>query len=133
LLEVGSTSVRIPGTSVLFCFSSTFSVSIFRAHEQYGYCQAGTNGFLTPDDDVALIGAPGPYTWRGTVYAYNISDNFLERDKTKYYVPVQEKESPVDKYSYLGEFLSPFPLSSPYIYPSLSFDVNLSSKFISTN
>jgi len=74
----------------------------FRAHEQFGYCQAGTSGILL-DDDTALIGTPGPYTWRGTVFAVSVSDNFLRRDKTLYYGPLTEDESPVDKYSYLGK------------------------------
>lgn len=71
-----------------------------RAHEQYGYCQAGTSGLLL--DDTAVIGTPGPYTWRGTVFVISVSDNFLDRDKTFYHGPLAEHESPVDKYSYLG-------------------------------
>ena len=73
----------------------------YRQHEQFGYCQAGTSGLLT-DDDSAVIGLPGPYTWRGTVFAVNISDSFLHRDKTQYLGPVTAPTSPVDKYSYLG-------------------------------
>ncbi|XP_042235673.1 integrin alpha-PS1-like isoform X1 [Homarus americanus] len=69
-------------------------------HLQYGFCQAGTSGLLL--DDEAVIGVPGPYTWRGTVHTSNISDNFLLKDKTQYFGPVIENESPVDKYSYLG-------------------------------
>ncbi|XP_046678845.1 integrin alpha-PS1 isoform X2 [Homalodisca vitripennis] len=71
------------------------------AHEQYGYCQAGTSGLLL-NDDTALIGTPGPYTWRGTVFVFSVSDDFLLRDKNFYYGPVIEGEAPVDKYSYLG-------------------------------
>ncbi|XP_023726795.1 integrin alpha-PS1 isoform X2 [Cryptotermes secundus] len=71
-----------------------------RAHEQYGYCQAGTSGLLL--DDTAVIGTPGPYTWRGTLFVISVSDNFLNRDKTTYHGPLLEHESPVDKYSYLG-------------------------------
>ena len=73
-----------------------------RQHEQYGYCQAGTSGLLT-EDDSAVIGMPGPYTWRGTVFSVNISDDFLDRDKTQYFGPVTASTSPVDKYSYLGK------------------------------
>ncbi|XP_045602877.2 uncharacterized protein [Procambarus clarkii] len=69
-------------------------------HQQYGFCQAGTSGLLL--DDEAVLGVPGPYTWRGTVHTSNISDNFLLKDKTQYFGPVTENESPVDKYSYLG-------------------------------
>ncbi|KAJ9584377.1 hypothetical protein L9F63_021271, partial [Diploptera punctata] len=71
-----------------------------RAHEQYGYCQAGTSGLLM--DDMAVIGSPGPYTWRGTVFVISVSDSYLTRDKTIYHGPLLEHESPVDKYSYLG-------------------------------
>ncbi|XP_042879254.1 integrin alpha-PS1-like, partial [Penaeus japonicus] len=69
-------------------------------HQQYGFCQAGTSGLLLNDE--AVLGVPGPYTWRGTVHTSNISDNFLFKDKTQYFGPVTEKDSPVDKYSYLG-------------------------------
>ncbi|KAK6618328.1 hypothetical protein RUM44_002780 [Polyplax serrata] len=72
-----------------------------RAHEDYGYCQAGTSGLLL-DDDTALIGTPGVYTWRGTVFLMSFSENYLHRDKTHYYGPHQKNTSPVDKYSYLG-------------------------------
>ncbi|XP_047487333.1 integrin alpha-PS1-like isoform X2 [Penaeus chinensis] len=69
-------------------------------HQQYGFCQAGTSGLLINDE--AVLGVPGPYTWRGTVHTSNISDNFLFKDKTQYFGPVTEKDSPMDKYSYLG-------------------------------
>ncbi|XP_037089062.1 integrin alpha-PS1-like isoform X3 [Pollicipes pollicipes] len=82
-------------------WSPCFNLDTSRAHEQYGYCQAGTSGLLT-DDDNAVIGLPGPYTWRGTVFAVNISDAYLLRDKVQYFGPVTERTSPVDKYSYLG-------------------------------
>ncbi|XP_067003096.1 integrin alpha-PS1 isoform X2 [Anabrus simplex] len=78
-----------------------------KAHEQFGYCQAGTSGILL-EDDMAVIGSPGPYTWRGTMFVMNISSDFLMRDKTYYYSPLKEpgapknEVSPVDKYSYLG-------------------------------
>lgn len=57
-------------------------------------------------DDTALLGAPGPFTWRGSAYTFSVSDDFLERDKTFYYVPVEDNESPVDKYSYLGRYFA---------------------------
>ena len=44
-----------------------------RAHEEWGYCQAGTSAILLADK-TALIGTPGPYTWRGTVFAVSTSD-----------------------------------------------------------
>ena len=72
-----------------------------RAHEQWGYCQAGTSAILT-EDNTALIGSPGPFTWRGTVFALSIEDDFLFRDKTHYHTAVTEDSAPVDKYSYFG-------------------------------
>ncbi|XP_015438656.1 PREDICTED: integrin alpha-PS1 [Dufourea novaeangliae] len=71
-----------------------------KAHEQFGYCQAGTSGILTAEDRV-VIGTPGPHTWRGTLYLFTISDEFLTRDNTVYNAPMQDS-SPVSKYSYLG-------------------------------
>ncbi|KAG7208526.1 hypothetical protein KM043_014745 [Ampulex compressa] len=71
-----------------------------KAHEQFGYCQAGTSGILTAEDRV-VIGTPGPHTWRGTLYLFTVSDEFLTRDNTVYNAPMQEA-SPVNKYSYLG-------------------------------
>lgn len=74
-----------------------------RAHEQFGYCQAGTSGALTSEDRV-VIGTPGPHTWRGTLYLLTISDEFLTRDNTVYNAPMQDS-SPVSKYSYLGGYI----------------------------
>lgn len=71
-----------------------------RGQQQYGYCQSGTSGILV--NDTAIIGSPGPYVWRGTIFVFSVSDNFLDRDKTVYYSPHQEKDSPVPKDSYLG-------------------------------
>jgi integrin alpha 7 len=71
-----------------------------KAHEQFGYCQAGTSGEITEDFDI-VIGAPGPYTWRGTVFSNSVRYRIRD-DKTWYLGPVLESESPVDKYSYLG-------------------------------
>ncbi|KAK4874709.1 hypothetical protein RN001_014069 [Aquatica leii] len=38
---------------------------ILQEHQQFGYCQAGTSLALLKDG-TALIGSPGPFTWRGT-------------------------------------------------------------------
>ena len=73
----------------------------FRAHQEWGYCQAGISALIT-EDQTALIGSPGPYTWRGTVFAYSVEDDFLFRDKKIYHIPVVRSHSPVDKYAYLG-------------------------------
>lgn len=72
-----------------------------RAHEDYSYCQAGTSGTMF-DDNTIILGAPGPFTWRGTVYELSVDDDYLKRDKSHYYGPHDEINSPVDKYSYLG-------------------------------
>ena len=71
-----------------------------RAHEQYGYCQAGTSGIFTSEDRV-VIGTPGPLTWRGTLFVYTVSDQYLERDNTIHYAPMQKKPF-LSMYSYLG-------------------------------
>ncbi|XP_043467893.1 integrin alpha-PS1 isoform X2 [Leptopilina heterotoma] len=71
-----------------------------KAHEQFGYCLAGTSGLLTSEEYV-MIGTPGPYTWQGTVYLSTVEENFFERDNTIYNAPMQDA-SPVKKYSYLG-------------------------------
>lgn len=66
-----------------------------------GYCQAGTSVDISEDHDI-VIGSPGPYTWRGTIFTNSI--RFAIRDdKTWYFGPLLENTSPVDKYSYLGE------------------------------
>ncbi|XP_020290925.1 integrin alpha-PS1 isoform X2 [Pseudomyrmex gracilis] len=72
-----------------------------KAHEQFGYCQAGTSGLFTSEDRI-VIGTPGPHTWRGTLYLFTVSDEFLTRDNTIYNTPMQDTSSPVNKYSYLG-------------------------------
>ncbi|KAL1137846.1 hypothetical protein AAG570_009542 [Ranatra chinensis] len=87
-----------------------------RAHEQFGYCQAGTSGLLV--NDTALIGTPGPFTWRGTVFAFSVSDDFLRRDKTMYYSPLSDDpKQPLDKYSYLGMSVT----AGEYFGPYMSF------------
>ena len=74
---------------------------ISSAHEDWGYCQAGTSAMLTKDN-MALIGSPGPFTWRGTVFAVSVEQDFLFRDKTHYHTPVKGNDAPVGKYSYMG-------------------------------
>lgn len=70
-------------------------------HVQYGYCQAGTSlGFLR--DGTVLIGSPGPFTWRGTMFIQNLEGDFLSRDTKKYMGPLNDKNEPIEKYSYLG-------------------------------
>ncbi|XP_055587793.1 integrin alpha-PS1 isoform X2 [Uranotaenia lowii] len=75
--------------------------SIEREHEQYAFCQAGTSGMLL-DDGTAIIGTPGVMIWKGTVFAVQVDGDFLARDKTHYYGPHDNADSPVPNYSYLG-------------------------------
>lgn len=75
-----------------------------RAHEAYGYCQAGTSASLF-DDDTMLIGSPGPYTWRGVIFVTSFLEDYLKRDKTMYYSKHEEEsrfDEKLKKYSYLG-------------------------------
>lgn len=62
---------------------------------------------MTPTGDYVVIGTPGPHTWRGTLYVVTVSDDFIYKDTVVYSSPMQE-ESPVSKYSYLGELFHYF-------------------------
>lgn len=74
-----------------------------RDHTEFGVCQAGTSGVIL-DDDTIVLGSPGSFTWRGNIFSVNVSEEFLERDKTLYRSPIQNNEGPpVDMYSYLGK------------------------------
>ncbi|XP_075155333.1 multiple edematous wings isoform X2 [Haematobia irritans] len=75
--------------------------TVQRAHEDYGFCQVGTSGALL-DDNTMVLGTPGPFTWRGTVFVTEIGGEYLERDKNMYYGDHSDTSSPVEKYSYLG-------------------------------
>ncbi|XP_060521290.1 integrin alpha-PS1-like isoform X2 [Cylas formicarius] len=72
-----------------------------KLHQQYGFCQIGTSSAFV-GDDFALVGAPGPYTWRGTIFGQVVVGDFLDRDKTIYRGPLNDNPTPIDKYSYLG-------------------------------
>lgn len=78
-------------------------ITPFRAHEQFGICQAGTSLAILKDG-TALMGSPGPYTWRGTVFVQSIVGSYLDRDKNVYLGPLEDTPEPIDKYSYLGVF-----------------------------
>ncbi|XP_066254673.1 integrin alpha-PS1 isoform X1 [Euwallacea similis] len=71
-----------------------------KLHQQYGFCQIGTSTSFVGDS--ALVGAPGPYTWRGTVFSQVVEGDFLSRDKNIYKGPLNDNPTPIDKYSYLG-------------------------------
>uniref|UniRef100_A0A2I9LP33 Integrin alpha-ps n=1 Tax=Centruroides hentzi TaxID=88313 RepID=A0A2I9LP33_9SCOR len=73
---------------------------VSKAHEQFGYCQAGTSGDISEDNNI-IIGSPGPYTWRGTVFTNSVRFQMRD-DKTWYMGPLSDEAAPVDKYSYLG-------------------------------
>ncbi len=64
---------------------------------------SGSSSSSSSSSSTALIGAPGPFTWRGAVFAVSTGGDFLFRDKTHYHTPVRASEAaPVDRYSYLG-------------------------------
>ncbi|XP_075535810.1 integrin alpha-PS1-like isoform X1 [Dermacentor variabilis] len=70
-----------------------------KAHEQFGFCQAGTSGVISEDSTIVL-GAPGPYTWKGTVFTITVQRTL--RDWAWSVSPFLDEEAPVEKYSYLG-------------------------------
>jgi integrin alpha 7 len=70
-------------------------------HQQFGYCQVGTSLAML-DDGFAVMGSPGPYTWRGTIFAQSVVGDFLEKDKIVYKGPLSDTPEPINKYSYLG-------------------------------
>ncbi|QQP37013.1 Uncharacterized protein FKW44_022294, partial [Caligus rogercresseyi] len=86
----------------------------------WGFCQAGTSALLT-EDNTALIGSPGPFTWRGTVFAMSVEDDFLFRDKTHYTRP-SRTGTLRGKYSYLGMSLT----AGNFLPPSRSCGQKLS-------
>lgn len=63
----------------------------------------GTSGALL-EDGTMLLGTPGPFTWRGTMFVITVDGEYLSRDKNHYYSP-HEKDAPVEKYSYLGKII----------------------------
>ncbi|XP_035223248.1 integrin alpha-PS1-like isoform X2 [Stegodyphus dumicola] len=73
---------------------------VAKAHEQFGYCQAGTSADISEDHKL-VIGSPGPFTWRGTVFVNSVKFGIRD-DKNWYYGPLLDDEAPVEKYSYLG-------------------------------
>ncbi|KAL3273851.1 hypothetical protein HHI36_015277 [Cryptolaemus montrouzieri] len=69
-------------------------------HLQYAFCQVGTSLALL-ENGMAVMGAPGPLAWKGTVFAKQISGDYVKRDKTLYHGPL-ENGNVTEKYSYLG-------------------------------
>lgn len=78
-----------------------------------------------------MVGAPGPYTWRGTAFGKVVVGDFLTKDKTIYHGPFGDTDI-IEKYSYLGKliYLSGFEPSFEtvniiiYIF---AYDINISS------
>ncbi|RWS30056.1 integrin alpha-ps-like protein [Leptotrombidium deliense] len=87
---------------------------VAKAHEEFGFCQAGTSGDISEDSEI-IIGAPGPYTWRGTIFKNSVKFSIRD-DKTWYFGPL-DTASPVDKYSYLGMSVA----SGKFYGPSTSY------------
>ncbi|XP_054716032.1 integrin alpha-PS1-like [Uloborus diversus] len=77
-----------------------FNRPVAKAHEQFGYCQAGTSADISEDHKL-VIGAPGPFTWKGTVFVNSVKFGIRD-DKNWYLGPLLDNEAPVEKYSYLG-------------------------------
>lgn len=73
---------------------------VSKAHEQFGYCQAGISGYISEDNNI-IIGAPGPHTWRGTVFSNSIRGDIRD-GRTWNLGPLTDGTAPVEKYSYLG-------------------------------
>ncbi|XP_031335419.1 integrin alpha-PS1 isoform X2 [Photinus pyralis] len=74
---------------------------MLQEHQQFGYCQVGTSLALL-NDGTAVIGSPGPFTWRGTIFVTEIAGEFLQRNKNVYIGPLNDRPEPINKYSYLG-------------------------------
>ncbi|KAL0883105.1 hypothetical protein ABMA27_016566 [Loxostege sticticalis] len=74
---------------------------VAREHEEFAFCQVGTSSSFLEDDTI-LMGSPGPYAWRGTIFTQDANDDVLARDHVVYMAPVVDGASPVEKYSYLG-------------------------------
>ncbi|CAG9863620.1 unnamed protein product [Phyllotreta striolata] len=71
-----------------------------KLHQQFGFCQVGTSASFV-GEDFALMGSPGPYTWRGTIFAQMVTGDWLKQDKTIYHGPFGDIDL-IEKYSYLG-------------------------------
>lgn len=98
---VTAQSIYIHGTVSYFILLNVPYFKLNREHEEFGYCQAGTSSTLL-EDGTLILGSPGPYTWRGTIFIIDTSEDFLKRDQHVYLAPYSQTTSPVDKYSYLG-------------------------------
>lgn len=53
-------------------------------------------------DGMALLGSPGPFTWRGTMFVKD-TKALLDRDHVVYMGPLSETHEPIEKYSYVGK------------------------------
>ncbi|XP_026327336.1 integrin alpha-PS1 isoform X2 [Hyposmocoma kahamanoa] len=75
--------------------------SVQREHEEFSFCQVGTSSSLL-DDSTLILGSPGPFTWKGTIFIHDVNDSYIQRDNTVYNAPLEAGKSPVEMYSYLG-------------------------------
>ncbi len=89
------------------------SLVYLRGHLDFGVCQSGTSGLIF-DDENAVIGAPGTMTWRGAVFVFSVTDDYLNRDKMVYVgngSDIGEATLPnerITKFGYMGEFIEFF-------------------------
>ncbi|XP_074602428.1 integrin alpha-PS1-like [Brevipalpus obovatus] len=86
-----------------------------RAHEEFGFCQVGTSADVSAENHL-LLGTPGTYTWRGTIFNNNIRFG-IKDNKLWHHGPLSESVSPVDKYSYLGMSVT----SGYFLHKNMSF------------
>ncbi|XP_018318940.1 integrin alpha-PS1-like, partial [Agrilus planipennis] len=70
-------------------------------YKKFGFCQTGTSLALL-SDGTTLLGSPGPYTWRGTLFVISLGVDFLSRNHDVFVGPLNDTPEPIDKYSYLG-------------------------------
>jgi len=75
----------------------------------YGFCQAGTSAAVSKNSNDILIGAPGPFNWRGAVFRNTFSSGSMLDDSLWYQTPVEDRKTSVNGadpavpfYSYFG-------------------------------
>lgn len=69
-------------------------------HLEYAFCQVGTSLALL-ENGMAVMGAPGPLAWRGTIFVKEVGGEYLTRKKMMYQGTL-DNGNVTDKYSYLG-------------------------------
>jgi hypothetical protein len=84
-----------------------------KGHEQYGFCQVGTSVAVDKEGNMVL-GAPGPYAWRGAVFK-NVIQLSLSEEPRWFQSPV---EDPLP-----GRAPGPNPATSFYSYLGMSVKI----------